>query len=75
MITRKVTTYYAAVDGTEQDITVEVSKLDRFHVEVTGLDVVPESEIRGVTERATELYWAAARAEYLRSGEAERNGD
>lgn len=74
-MTRKITTYYEAVDGTEQDITVEVTQTSRFDVEVTGLDVVPESEIRGVTERATELYWAAERAEYLRSPEAERNGD
>lgn len=75
MNTRTVTTFYEAADGTEQDITIEVTQVSRFDVEVTGLDVVPESEIRGVTERATALFWAAERAEYLRSGEAERNGD
>lgn len=74
-MSRSVTTFYEAVDGTEQEITVEVTQLTLLDVEVTGLDVVPESEIRGVTERATELFWAAERAEYLRSPAAERNGD
>ncbi len=64
---RKVTTFFTAADESEPDITVEVTQLNRFDVEVTGLDDVPESELAGVIERATELYWAAERRAYLLS--------
>ncbi len=67
--TRKITTYYTAADGTEPDVTVEVSQLNVFDVEVSGLDDVPDDEHDGVVERATEQYWAAARAEH-EAGEA-----
>jgi len=69
MSTRTITTFYEAADGSEPDITVEVEQLDRFTVEVIGLDDlgVPESEQAGVRDRAVELYWAAERLAYLAS--------
>lgn len=74
-ITRTVTTYYTADDGTEPDIAVTVSPENRFDVVIeTDLSDVPEGERSGVVERATELYWAEERSAYLRSPEAERDG-
>lgn len=64
-MSRKVTTYYEAADGTERDVTVDVTDVSRFDAEVEGLDDVPAGERPGVIFRATELFWAAERSAYL----------
>ena len=78
MKSRSITTSYEADDGSEPNVSVTV-ELDgpRHAVVVDDLDElgVPVGEQPGVHMRATAAYWAAERAEYLRSGEAERNGD
>lgn len=69
MSTRKITTYYEVADGTEP-ITLEVEQDDRFMVNIcTDLAEmgVPTDERFGVIERATEGFWRAERAAYLRS--------
>jgi hypothetical protein len=72
---RKVTTHYECADGVEREITIEVEQEDRYTVNVcSGLDGVPEDEREGVIDRATEAFWAAARAEWLRTPEGEASG-
>lgn len=66
-MTRRITTYYEAADGTEPDITVEVCQLDRFTVEVEDTDNVPPGEREGIVQRATDAFWAAERSAYLAS--------
>lgn len=68
MTTRKITTFYTAADGSEPDVTVDVTLLNCFDVEVTDLDELPDAEIAGVTERATAAFWAAERSAYLLGG-------
>ncbi len=75
-MSRTVTTYYEADDGTEPGISVDVSPDGLRDVTIeSDLSDVPEGERRGVVERATELYWAAEHADYVSSGQAERDGE
>ncbi len=70
--TRKITTYYTAADGTEPDVTLDVTQVSVFDVEVSDeLYDLPEDEQAGVMERVTEQLWAAERAAHL-AGEAAR---
>lgn len=76
-VARKIITYYEVADGSERDLTLTVEPEDARHASVVDdLDElgVPESEQRGVRERAIEAYWAAERQAYLRSPQAERDG-
>ncbi len=64
--TRKITTYYTAADGTEPNVTLDVTQTSVFDVEVSDeLYDLPDSEQAGVMERVTEQFWAAERSKFL----------
>ncbi len=72
------TCHYEAHDGAERCIDVTTTREGLGHNDwdfETDLSDVPASELGRVHQQAIDGHLAADRAEYLRSGATERNGD
>ena len=74
---RRFETWYEDEQDIEHPISVEVEADGRSDIWLcTELpDCIDKKQEQRIRERLHELYWAAEREAYIRSGQCERDGD